>query len=310
MGQYKVPQNVEAEDKIIGALTIKQFIYTVIGVASALLSFALLRKLPLIMILVGAPPTILFLLLGLYQRQDQPFEALFLSLTSFMAKPRKRIWEKEPIVEVFKVEPPKIVKEQTQRDPVEIYGQLERLSQVVDTRGWGSKEETLQEPLADHTLEVGDRLVVPETPAVTETPADVSAADDILDFQNNTNAHNLGTMIQDATQSIREEAMTKIQEQKAAQPAVASTPPPTQNVAAATTPIGPISSTQSQNQPAAAGSAVSVGGMTVNPLDGILKEAMENSELSVSRIAKQANRQAPLSEGQSVSIHDATNNQP
>ena len=31
MGQYKVPQNVEAEDKILGPLTFKQFIYALMG---------------------------------------------------------------------------------------------------------------------------------------------------------------------------------------------------------------------------------------------------------------------------------------
>ena len=74
MGQYKVPQNVEAEDKIIGFLTLKQFIYAVIGVMSGLISFLTLRKAPIVMLIVGVPPTALFLLLGLYQRQDQPFE--------------------------------------------------------------------------------------------------------------------------------------------------------------------------------------------------------------------------------------------
>ncbi len=322
MGQYKVPQNVEAEDKIIGSLTIKQFIYTVIGVAWALLSFALLRKLPLVMILVGLPPTTLFLLLGLYQRHDQPFEALFLSLTSFLAKPRKRVWEKEPIVEVFKVEPPKIVKEQTQRDPQEIYSQLERLSQVVDTRGWGSKEEAVQEPTGGAVLEAGDRLVVPDLPAAAApTPNDVSAADDILDFQNNPGAHNLGTLIQDAAKSIREEALTKLKTHRAAGPAGPVTGVPASNV------VIPAADSQPQkagrpapnpvnqaaagvNQPTQTGGEVSASEMTVNPLDGILKTAMENSDLSVSRIARQANRQAPLQEGQSVSIRNATDHQP
>src|SRR5436309_3437099 len=120
MSQYKVPQNVEAEDKIIGFLTLKQFIYTVVGVMYALLCFFTLRKVPVIMLIVGIPPTILFLALGLYQRQDQPFEALLLSLVGFIAKPRQRIWEKEPIEEVFKIEAPKVVKAVTQRNPEEV----------------------------------------------------------------------------------------------------------------------------------------------------------------------------------------------
>ena len=289
MGQYKVPQNVEAEDKIIGALTIKQFIYTVIGVAWALLSFSLLRKLPLIMVLVGLPPTTLFLLLGLYQRQDQPFEALFLSLTSFLAKPRKRLWQKEPITEVFKVEPPKIVKERTQRDPQEIYGQLEHLSQIVDTRGWGSKTEALQEPGQSQTLEAGDRLVMPELPATAAPLAtDVSVADDILDFQNNPGAQNLNVLIQDASKSIRDEAVAKLADQR---------------------PVAAVKATATTTTPVAQPENASASEMTSNPLNGILKLAMENNDVSVSRLAQQANRQpANLSEGQAVSLRDATKN--
>ena len=44
MGTYKVPQNVEAEDKILGPLSLKQFIYALIGLGWGFLTFAILKS--------------------------------------------------------------------------------------------------------------------------------------------------------------------------------------------------------------------------------------------------------------------------
>jgi hypothetical protein len=290
MGQYKVPQNVESEDKIIGALTLKQFIYTVIGVLIGVVSFLTMRKTPVVMLIVGLPPTALFMLLGLYQRQDQPFEALFLSLVSFMTKPRKRLWIKEPIEEVFKIEPPKIVKEVTQRDPEEVRGQLDRLSQIVDTRGWSSKKAELQEPNDETDLEMEGRLATPQAPqGVEPLDSDVSLADDILDFKNNPNAHSLNSLIQDQVKNLRQETIGRLHKQQAELPAepvqIGSSNLTTEAQATPTTPL---------NQ--------STSEMTINPLDGILKQAMEDEDLPVSQVAAKANRQQSLDEGQSVSL--------
>ena len=42
MGQYKVPQNVETEDKILGPLSVKQFIYVIIALMWAFLMWRIL----------------------------------------------------------------------------------------------------------------------------------------------------------------------------------------------------------------------------------------------------------------------------
>jgi hypothetical protein len=270
MGQYKVPQDVEAEDKIIGFLTLKQFIYTVIGVAWAFLSFQLFKGFLPLMIMVGLPPTALFLALGLWQRQGQPFEAYFLALVNFTVKPRRRIWMKEPIFEAFKVEAPIVTHEATQRDPREIRGQLEKLAQVVDTRGWSAKQPEIQEPQLVPTIDLANRIAVPEAPAVeTEhQPIDVHLADDILDFQHNPNAQSLNVLIQDAERTIREEARAKMTEDGKKQ------------------------------------SKTSTSGVSQAVSPDILKVAMDKGDLKVSQIASHANRQNQLPEGQSVSLRN------
>ncbi len=272
MGQYKVPQDVEAEDKIIGFLTLKQFIYSVVGLMWGVITFQIFKAVPFIFAIVGVPPAFILLLLGLYQRQGQPFEAYFLALVSFYFKPRRRLWHKDPIVEVFKLEAPKITEDINQRDPEQVRSQLEQIAAVVDTRGWTAKKAEVQEPEAQPAVKVEERLAVPAAEAVAAPAAgtEVELSDDILDFQNNPSAQNLNVLIEDAVKNIREEALVKM---KAA----------------------PSPSTSS-------GSTTSVSEMTKPAPVGIIKLAMDNDDLTVSQIANQAQKQVVMSEGQAVSL--------
>jgi hypothetical protein len=163
MGQYKVPQDVEAEDKILGPYTLKQFIYAVIGVAYGFLTFRIFfGTTPVLFFIIGVPPTILMLMLGLYQRKDQPFEALFLALVAFWTKPRRRIWMKEPITEVFKIVQPPLKEDVTQQSPGEVRSQLDHLAQVIDTRGVRMADEEEIPGLEDSPLEsLEERLIEP-----------------------------------------------------------------------------------------------------------------------------------------------------
>ena len=200
MGQYKVPQDVEAEDKILGPYTLKQFIYAVIGVAYGFLTFKIFfATTPVLFFIIGVPPTVLMLMLGLYQRKDQPFEALFLALVAFWTKPRKRIWLKEPITEVFKIVQPPLVEDVTQQNPGEVRSQLDHLAQVIDTRGarteFDEEGNAVEEsPLANledrliersiiDTRDIGGDLPIPEPtppPQPAPTPGEEPPAPAII----------------------------------------------------------------------------------------------------------------------------------
>ncbi|MBW3538571.1 PrgI family protein [Candidatus Parcubacteria bacterium] len=264
MAQYKVPQNVEAEDKIIGPLTMKQFIYAVMGVMYGFLSFQLFKGAPVVFILVGVPPTFLLLMLGLYQRQDQPFEALFLALVNFNVKPRRRVWHKEPLAEAFKIEAPKVTVEAARRDPRQVRGQLEKLAAIVDTRGLAAKRPEIQEPGLHAALDLGDRLGAPQLHASLQADgAPVELVEDILDFKKNPNSQNLEALLAGAAGSVRQAAVDKMKQPVRPSPASPSAP-------------------SHPNQ--------SASGMTVNPIAGILKAAMQNDALTVSQLASQAQR--------------------
>jgi PrgI family protein len=301
MGTYKVPQNVEAEDKILGPLSLKQFIYALIGLGWGFLTFAILKSVIFLWLIVGIPPTLFMLGLGLYQRDDQPLEVFVVAIAQFFARPRQRFWQKEPIAEVFRLQPPPPKAELVKRDPREVHSQLQQLAELVDTRGWSMKEPELQEPEETQIVDLKDRIGVEafsQPPALAATP-DVTDDDDILNTQT-TAAQNLNVLIENTVKSVRAEALEKM---RTPQPAAVPAAPTSSTPAAAGTPSPALSQPQAATAPA----AVSTSGSTPVPSDDILKLAAEGGDLTVSQIAAQARKHtALLAEGQSVSLRNAT----
>jgi hypothetical protein len=293
MSQYKVPQNVEAEDKILGPLTLKQFIYAVIGLAYGFLMFALFQKLIFIWIIIGLPPMLFMLALGLYQREDQPLETYVLAVLQFFVRPRVRIWQKEPIAEVFRVEPPPPKPEYIKRDPREVRSQLAQLADLVDTRGWSAKEPELQDPEEVPVVDMADRIETAPAQTPNAPTRERMTLDDDMLADHSQAAQNLNILIENTVKSVREEAVTKMH----AQPAVGMqlqsgfiTQPAYQTQTVATTAAVPIASSTSV--------------MTSSPSGDILKLATEGGDLSVAQIAAQAHRQQQLAEGQTVNIRN------
>ena len=73
MAQYKVPQDVEADDKLLGPFNFRQFIYLLIVAALIALAWALFQIFPLLAIFPIFPAGFL-LILALPLRKDQPME--------------------------------------------------------------------------------------------------------------------------------------------------------------------------------------------------------------------------------------------
>jgi|GEM_PF-646647 len=285
MGQYKVPQNVEAEDHIIGPLTLKQFIYSLIGIGWAMLCFFIFRAIPAVMIIVAAPVTILFLLLGLYRRDGQNFEQYLVALVGFFSQSRKRLWTKELVVDSFKIEPTKAAAEQSQRDPNEVRSQLDKLASLVDARGWAEQHDAQGVLSADPAAiaPTEDRLIMP---AVSAANPAAPAENDVLDLKNSPLAQNLTALIDQAANDVRAEAIQMMRTKAAQAPTAAPK--------------------------AAATAAVAAPNISVTPpvANDILKLATERDDLTVSQIAAQATRVAPLTEGESVTLRNGAANNP
>lgn len=137
--QYKVPQNIDIEDKVIGPLTLRQFTILLIAIG-IIMTFYFMFQGPmkflfyLLSLIVGAfAITVAFMKYG-----DQNFEVFIFSAIKTFANPRKRVWRKETLSE----EPKTAIKKQVvptkapaKKDIKEVKSDLQRLAEVVDTGG-------------------------------------------------------------------------------------------------------------------------------------------------------------------------------
>lgn len=137
MAVYKVPQDVEADDKLLGPFSFKQFIFLMIAIISLAFAYVLFRLLPPLVI-IPLPVALFFGTLALPLRKDQPMEVYMAAVISFLLKPKKRIWHAdgiESLVEVIaaRVEEKPLGKGYGQE---EVNRRLAYLANLVDTQGW------------------------------------------------------------------------------------------------------------------------------------------------------------------------------
>lgn len=137
MASYKVPQDVEAEDKLLGPFSFRQFIYLVIASLAAGLAYLLFNILaPLA--LIPVPIIIIFLALALPLKKDQPMEVYFAAILAFYFKPRRKLWQTDSITNLVEITDQ--ITDPRDQTPVDISfdeakDRISFLSKVVDSRG-------------------------------------------------------------------------------------------------------------------------------------------------------------------------------
>lgn len=209
MATHKVPQDVETEDKLIGFLSMKQFIFVVVGLGFGYLTFFFATKVNVFLSIIWVPFTVVPLVLGLYQRHDQPVETYLSSAIRYYFKPRKRRWDQEGFVErVTITAPPKIEHHYTKDfSGEEAVGRLSRLSRLMDSRGWATKLDTdWQNPQLAETASSDSRIQA----QATDTTAQLSAfmqPTDIMDEQTSMVARDFQSRIDSTDSTARVHAM-------------------------------------------------------------------------------------------------------
>jgi len=114
--QFQVPQFIETEDKIIGPLTIKQFLF-IAGAAGIcfmlfyVVQFWLWTIMALIIISIG-------LAFAFVRINGQPLEKIFFSAIRFLIQPKLYLWQREAIVEEVTLPETKEIKEQREENVV------------------------------------------------------------------------------------------------------------------------------------------------------------------------------------------------
>jgi hypothetical protein len=220
MATYKVLQDIEAEDKLLGPLTLKQFIFATITVVCLYMSFFSLTKHAAFMLAILLPPALVAGFLAWPWSRDQPTEIWLLAKIRFFLKPRRRIWNQDGMQELVTITVPK--KEEVvltdNLSQTEVKSRLRALADTIDSRGWAIKNinanlstspsYVMADPTSDRLIDISN--LPKEVPAV-----DVNAASDILDIENNPTAHHLDEMIGTSTKEHREQLMAKVNDLRA-----------------------------------------------------------------------------------------------
>lgn len=135
MANHPVPQDVEADDKLIGPFSFRQFVYLMIVGGLILAAVGLWQIFPLLAI-IPAPFAIFLLLMALPLKKDQPMETYMAALFHFYFSPRHRWWAPGQRETTILITAPKKEEETYhQVSPEEASNRLSFLANVIDTEG-------------------------------------------------------------------------------------------------------------------------------------------------------------------------------
>ena len=161
MAQYKVPQDVEADDKLIGPFSFRQFVYLLIAGGLIALAVGLFQLFPLLAI-IPVPFILFFGALALPLKKDQPMETYLAAVLSYYLKPHNRVWTPGQRESTITISAPKAEDDDRKRDisGEEVTHRLSFLADIMDTQGYAIKgvteEKKVQEDLVDEANAMSD----------------------------------------------------------------------------------------------------------------------------------------------------------
>ncbi len=208
MATYKVLQDIEAEDKLLGPLTARQCIYAAIGVVSCYLSFVVASN--------GAAFLIAFLLpfigFGFFfafpWTKQQSTEVWALAKVRFALKPRRRIWDQNGTKNLVTVTAP--VQVDVRRNVLserEVVSRLQALANTIDSRGWAVKNVPVSLYATSDHLSASDRLIAGQSAIDTPGPGTYDSTD-IFDVAANPLAGQLEAKMNAAASMKRQQLVT------------------------------------------------------------------------------------------------------
>jgi hypothetical protein len=194
MATYKVPQDVEADDKLIGPFSFRQFIYLIVVAMAIAIAWGL-AQLFIGLAIIPLPVIIFFGALALPLRKDQPMEIYLAAMVSFYLKPRRRLWDPEGIETLIEITAPKTPEVQLTKDlsQTEAAQRLNYLANIVDTQGWAIRGVSGASGTAMNN----------------DVYLEAQGAEDVLDT-NTSIAHSFDEMMNQSTERMREEAKQRM----------------------------------------------------------------------------------------------------
>ncbi len=179
---YKIPQNVDLEDKIFGPFTLKQFLYLLAAGLVTFVSFKLFFVAAVgIFWLVVVLTWVVAAAFVFIRPYDQSFSKFIFSLIWFSTKPQRRTWKRLPSLGRLNLhEGPVRTAAPAAATPSadEVRTRLQRLAHVVDTRGWDAGSDTAAPDLAERITGGDPRQRYNLPIAASEEPEDILAGED------------------------------------------------------------------------------------------------------------------------------------
>jgi len=145
MAEHKVPQDVEAEDKLLGPLSFRQFIYAMIALGGAAMAYFIISADIIAPIkTLAVAPILVFVVFGVLAipRKGQPMETYIGALIHFYFQPTRRIWDPDGQENLVEITNPTI--DPTLHRTKDISGteashRLSFLADIADSGGWSSR---------------------------------------------------------------------------------------------------------------------------------------------------------------------------
>ncbi|HVV66489.1 MAG TPA: PrgI family protein [Candidatus Saccharimonadales bacterium] len=223
MATYKLIQDIEAEDHILGPLTLRQFIFALVAGFLYYLCFMIVTRHVYFLLILFLPPALFCTFFAVPFGRDQPTEIWALAKLRFWFKPRRRIWDQSGVKELVTITVPKKVERVLTNglSQNEVESRLKVLAKTLDTRGWAIKNVNLNTYSPPNPLAVtdSDRLIDISN-APQEVPSyDVQAQDDILDETSNPVAQQFESMINKSSREHRQHLIEELNGIRTGQPA-------------------------------------------------------------------------------------------
>ncbi len=192
MAVYKVPQDVEADDKLIGPFSFRQFIYLVIVALAIMMAWGL-AQLFVPLLVLPLPIIIFFGALALPLRKDQPMEIYMAAMVSFFLKPHRRLWDPDGIDSLIEITVPKIIEYSRTKDlsMSEAERRFSYLAEIVDSQGWAIR---------------GPGVQAPNSAMTSDAYFEAQSVEDILD-NNATTSLSLSDKLKQSEARLRQEAV-------------------------------------------------------------------------------------------------------
>lgn len=133
--QFSVPQFVEVEDKIIGPLTLKQFLILLGGGLILFFLYTIFKNTFFIFFILALPVTVAFAFLAFGRLNGRPALSSFPSIIKFMTAPKVWVFERTGD-QTFTIsrKKPKESETKAPADRQQVGSQLKRLAYLLDQK--------------------------------------------------------------------------------------------------------------------------------------------------------------------------------